>query len=401
MRRLVCLFSTFAILMVACTGAAALGTLKLQQPKSDNKAPNKSDEDRSAAIVVYQQPAAIKRVEPDEPVRVVFSGLTAFEESDVLKAFHEQHASFPQKQMPETEALNKAASILEGMLQAQGYPKASVTGMPDPEAHCVRFVVDEGQRLPVTEIRFTGNRVFSAERLNAKMSDCLSQHKENGPGYNRQILEWCRHDLLAHIRSVGYLQANFGEAKPQIIPQGLRLTMPLTEGALYRLGELKIEGMETATQEQLRSVLPLARGDVVDGTKLGRWAYEDLKKLYGNLGYVEYTAEIDPEFKTLKGHPHEGVVDLKITIDEGKRFRLGSIEFAGDNLAQPELRRLFAMNDGDVYSQERFQEGIKKLNHLGLFDLIDADADSEYKVDEEQALVTIVIKVRKSTAQNQ
>jgi len=51
MRRLLRFFSTFAILMIACTGAAALTG---QQPASDSKAPSKSDEDRSSAIVVYQ-----------------------------------------------------------------------------------------------------------------------------------------------------------------------------------------------------------------------------------------------------------------------------------------------------------------------------------------------------------
>jgi hypothetical protein len=60
------------------------------------------------------------------------------------------------------------------------------------------------------------------------------------------------------------------------------------------------------------------------------------------------------------------------------------------------------MNDGDVFSQERFQAGIKKLNEaLGVGDLVDADADADYQVDQEQALVKIVIKVKKSTAQNQ
>jgi outer membrane protein insertion porin family len=302
--------------------------------------------------------------------------------------------------MPEMETLNKAASVLEGMLQAHGYPCFGYR-VPDAEAHCVRFVVDQGQRLPINEIRFEGNQTLSADILRGKMSECLSRYKENAPSYSRDILERCQQDMTRYLQSRGYLRAHLGDVKPQVIGQGVQITIPVTEGVLYRLGEVKIEGAEAAAEEQLRSQLSLAKGDVVDGMKLGKMGYEDPKKLYGNLGYIEYTAEIEPEFKPLKGRPNEGVVDLKITVDEGKRFRLGSIKFAGDNLSQPELRRLFAMNDGDVYSEERFQEGVKKLNEaLGSDELVDADADAEYKVDEEQALVNIVIKVKKSTAQN-
>lgn len=369
-------------------------TLKRRQPAPEGLATNGASDDQKAPARESCQPLnAATEVSEHDLVRVDFDGLHAFQEADVLKAFREQRVALPQDRMPEFEAINKAAAVLKEMLESRGYMRAQVDGHKDDAAQTVTFVIAEGVLFPITDILFVGNRVFSTEELTARMRDCLADNKERGPGYDRDGVEFCQHKLTNFIRSRGYLQATLGEPTNRVAQQGVIITIPAEEGVLYRLGEIKIQGADTASQEQLRSRLPLARGEAANGESLSRWLFEDLKQLYGDLGYVEYTAELNPEFKAATNRPDEGVVDISITIDEGRRFRLGSIEFQGSNLPEKELRQLFPMNDGDVYSQRLFEAGIRKLNETGWLDIVDKDLNSDFKTDEEQGLVDIVIKV--------
>jgi len=46
------------------------------------------------------------------------------------------------------------------------------------------------------------------------------------------------------------------------------------------LGNIKIEGAEVVSAEEIKSTLGLQRGDVANGEKIGKALFEDLKKLY-------------------------------------------------------------------------------------------------------------------------
>jgi outer membrane protein insertion porin family len=383
--------------LMCLDGAPGRPVLKRRQPKPGGPVTNGTSADQMPLVREDCQPqnAATEISEPDL-VRVDFAGLHEFPESDVLRTFREQRVALPRNRMPEFEEINKAGAVLREMLQSRGYMLAQVDGHKDEGGQAVTFVITEGVRVPITDILFAGNRVFSTEELTARMRDCSANIKEGGTGYDREVVEFCRHKLTNFVRSRGYLQASLGEPTNQISQEGVVITIPVKEGVLYHLGEIKIEGADTASREQLRSRLSLAEGDIANGEDLGKWLYEDLKRLYGDRGYIEYTAELTPVFKAATDRSGEGVVDISVTIDEGKRFRLGSIEFlefGGSNLPEKQLRQLFSMDDGDVYSQRLFEAGIKNLNETGLLEMVDLNLDSDFKTDEEQGLLHIVIKV--------
>ncbi len=64
-----------------------------------------------------------------------------------------------------------------------------------------------------------------------------------------------------------------------------------------------------------------------------------------------YNAEFEPEFKDNPTNPNEGIVDVKIMIDEGKQFTLRRLEFTGNTFTRDRvLRREFLLNEGDIYN---------------------------------------------------
>ena len=382
-----------------CIENSATGrpTLKRRQPAPDNSAANRNSTDQNLPEKAKcKQDGETDLLKDQKPIRMEFEGLHAFSESDVLKAFGERGAALPEGRMPNSEEIDKAVGALKELFQDRGYFQTTVDVSTNDQSKSITFVVNEGARLSVTEIRFEGNKVFPPSELAAKIGVCLTHYEEAlHKGYEHEIFEYCRRGVTNFVRSQGYLQAKLDEPRRSVTGQGLVLTIPVEEGVLYRLGEIKIEGADAFSSDEIRSRLGLQQGEVANGEKIGKFLYEDLKRSYGEKGFIQYTAELNPTFKNNPWNASEGIVDVEVTIDEGERFRLGSINFIGDNLPEKELRDLFLIREGDIYNQRLFEESINRLNDSGLLDLLDPYKDADFRTNEEERTIKIVIKVQK------
>ena len=157
---------------------------------------------------------------------------------------------------------------------------------------------------------------------------------------------------------------------------------------------MKIEGNSIFSEDVIRAIIGLQKGDIANGEKIGKSLFENLKKYYGAQGFIEYTAEPTPTFKDNPQKPDEGIVDFVITIEEGKQFALRRLEFIGNTFTRDNvLRREVLLNEGDIYNQSNWEYSVIKLNQLGYFDPIDKDKDADFKTNEEEANVDITLKV--------
>ena len=149
------------------------------------------------------------------------------------------------------------------------------------------------------------------------------------------------------------------------------MTVPIVEGKVYRLGEFKVEGNSIFSEQQIRAVIGLNKGDIADGEKVSKGLFENLKKFYGQQGFIEYTAEPVPTFKDNPQNPNEGIVDFTVTIEEGKQFTLRRLEFVGNTFTRDNvMRREVLVNEGDIYNTRIGNFG-RRLNQLGYFDPIE------------------------------
>jgi outer membrane protein insertion porin family len=229
---------------------------------------------------------------------------------------------------------------------------------------------------------------------------------------DREKLEYDLRLVDNYMRSKGYLQARHGEPRVEsvgpkrtgfpVLPlpflssvdEGLRVTVPIVEGKVYRLGEFKVEGNSIFSEAQIRAVIGLNKGDVADGEKVSKGLFENLKKFYGQQGFIEYTAEPVPTFKDNPANPNEGIVDFTVTIEEGKQFTLRRLEFVGNTFTRDNvLRREVLINEGDIYNDAYWEYSVVKLNQLGYFNPIDKDKDVDRRTNDEEATVDLSLKV--------
>ena len=348
-----------------------------------------------------------------------FEGLKSVPESDVLKAFRERRVGISKESIYDPVKARTAIRVLKELLAAKGHPNATIEESREVVSNtstALTFVINEGERVRVVEIQFEGNTVFSDGALRGAMKYVkeagLITRFKGMDILHREKLDFDLRNVDNYMRSKGYLQARHGEPRVEgvgprrtgfpVLPlpflssvdEGLRVTVPIVEGKVYRIGEMKIEGNSIFSEPTIRAVIGLNKGDIANGEKIGKALFENLKKYYGQQGFIEYTAEPTPSFKDNPQKPDEGIVDFVITIEEGKQFSLRRLEFIGNTFTRDNvLRREVLLNEGDIYNQSAWEYSIIKLNQLGYFDPIDKDKDADFKTNEEEATVDVNLKV--------
>ena len=349
---------------------------------------------------------------------IQFEGLHSVPESDVLKTFRERRVGVSKEAILDPVKLKAAERVVKELLAAKGHPNATVNASVEQvsaTSSAITFNIEEGDRVRVGEIHFE-SKVFKSNTLRSQMkfvkeAGLFSRIKELDI-LHREKLDYDLHLVDNYMRSKGYLQARHGEPRIEglgrhrtgfpILPipflsstdETLRITIPIIEGKLYRIGDMKIEGNSIFSEQLIKGFIGLNKGDVANGEAISKALYENLKKAYGAQGFIQYTAEIQPTFKDNPQNPDEGVADFLITIDEGKQFTLRRLEFTGNTFTRDNvLRREVLINEGDIYNQSYFEYSITRLNQLGYFNPIDKDKDADFRTNEEEALVDVTVKV--------
>jgi len=350
---------------------------------------------------------------------LTFDGLKSVPESDVLKAFRERRVGVSKESTYDPVKVLNARRVIKELLSAAGHPNATVeprTEEVSATSLAITFDVNEGDRVRVVDIQFEGNTVFSDGSLRGAMKYVkeagLITRFKGSDILDREKLDVDLRLVDNYMRSKGYLQARHGDPRIEsvgrrrtgfpILPlpflssvdEGLRVTVPIVEGKVYRLGEFKVEGNSIFSEAQIRAVIGLNKGDVADGEKVSKGLFENLKKFYGQQGFIEYTAEPVPTFKDNPQNANEGIVDFTVTIEEGKQFTLRRLEFVGNTFTRDNvLRREVLINEGDIYNDAYWEYSVVKLNQLGYFNPIDKDKDVDRRTNDEEATVDLSLKV--------
>jgi len=132
----------------------------------------------------------------------------------------------------------------------------------------------------------------------------------------------------------------------------------------YRISEISVTGVKSQQlNESIRSLLGMGVGDIYDESRL-RKAFEDMRKLYGSLGYVDFMP--DPYFDFDEGRK---VVALTIFINEGRQYFVNSIHFTGNTTTREDvLRREILLKEGEVFNSSLLDNALLRLNQMGVFE---------------------------------
>ena len=347
-----------------------------------------------------------------------YTGLSSVSTSDVLDRFKERKVGLSVESQYDPTRIKKAEVAIKELLAEHGRQFATIRSeiRPIPPAAVgITFAVKEGPKVKVGRIRFTGNQHVQGRILRAAMKNLKpigiphSIFLENifAKTYDATKLEEDTERVRNEYQNRGFFKVLVQDPKTEIhdtghagfhvplIQKGLGkavdITMPIEEGDRYKLASITFKNNKAITNTRaLRALFPIKDGDIFSREKIGK-GLENLRKAYGEFGYINFTSVPDTKFDDEKK-----LINLEIDVDEGKQFYVRRIEFQGNTTTRDKvIRREIALEEGQVYNSRLWEFSLLRLNQLGYFEQLKPDDTNttDKKLDEKEGTVDLTLKV--------
>jgi outer membrane protein insertion porin family len=359
--------------------------------------------------------------------RIRYDGVHSVSESDILERYKDRKVGLTVESQFDPTRIKKAQVVLQELLGEHGHQFAKVT--PEYEriaasnAVVLIFEVDEGPKVKVGRIKFTGNHAFSDRKLIRAMKHSrpysipmyLFSINVLSKTFDRSKLD---EDLEVGVRGLyqdnGYFRVLVKDPVLETVDveHGMRLpglshkhskvtniTIPIEEGDRYRMGALKIVSADPDNPlhlkvDALKRIFPLKEGDIFSAGKL-RKTFEEYKKVYGQYGFIDFTSE--PVFDIDETNKH---INLTLKFDEQKMYYVRRIEFTGNTTTRDKvIRREVLIDEGQLFNQRAWEVSILRLNQLDYFEKIKPE-DAEIKRNTKEGSVDITLKLKEKGKQS-
>ena len=346
-------------------------------------------------------------------------GLKSLTVSEILDRFKERKVGLSVESQYDPNKVQHAAVVIKEYLAERGRQFATVDAevrQVPPSSLEVFFNVNEGPKIKVGKIDIVGNHAFSERDVIRAMKnthDYGIPHSilfENifARTYDSSKLDEDKERIRDAYQSKGYFTAKVLDQKTELVNTGgrgfklplikpntpgkaMNITLPVEEGRLYRLNKITFVGVKLfRTPETLmRPLFSMGEGDPFSTTKL-RKGLENLRKLYGEFGYIDFVPE--PSFDMI---PNTDKIDLTLTADEGKQFFVRRIDFSGNATTRDKvIRREIMLDEGDIFNNRLWELSILRLNQLGYFEALKAEESADIKRNTQTSTVDITLKVK-------
>lgn len=351
---------------------------------------------------------------------IKYEGLKSVQQSTVLEEFRKRSVGLSKESQYDAVKAKRAASVIKEMLANEGHPEATVDPIREDiskTAVALTFRINEGPRFRVATIEFEGCKVFSASYLRSQMKLVkqlgLFTTFSSKDIYHKEKLETDLDRLRVLVYADhGYLKAHFGDPRVEEVGQvgtwvplvghkgrGIKIVIPVDEGRQYRAGEIKVEDNTEFTADEIRGVVGLKTGDVIKGYSVVQKGLENLKKLYGSRGYIQFNSGFVPDFKDDPNDPAKGVADITFSVEEGKQYTLRRLEFIGNTFTRDNvIRREVLLNEGERYNEQLWDLSLLRLNQLGYFNQVKKE-DATVNTNEKEGQVDLTVKLEEKGRQ--
>ncbi len=228
------------------------------------------------------------------------------------------------------------------------------------------FVVTEGPKVYIREVDFTGNHAFSARELRGQMDTTkyiplLSLVTTAGVLDQKKLREDTDR-IAAFYYDHGYLNVHVGEPVISRIPKGLKVTIPIDEGPIYKVGSVDVAGDLKYPRSELVPLITTKPGADFRGSTLQHDVLT-LSDFYSDRGY----AFVDVEPKTAL-EPAARKVNITFSVNPGREVLVNRINISGNTRTSDKvIRREMQVQEQEPYSASAIRDSKRRLDQLGFF----------------------------------
>ncbi|MBK1879785.1 outer membrane protein assembly factor BamA [Pelagicoccus mobilis] len=226
----------------------------------------------------------------------------------------------------------------------------------------IDVIFDIRPKFRISAIIFEGNNKLSNSKL-----------KREAPIVVNQVLNEPRVKGAAEDLQELYLKKGFSQARVDYqidrspVTGFATVTFKIREGRKFKVGQVNFVGNENVKKRKLKKKMETKKWSFLSVfTGSGRYdqdKFEDdlemLKDVYREEGYLDI--DIDPA-KVQFSYPRENRMRIDINVGEGKQYKIGNIEFVGNETYEDSVLRLMLRAlPGATYRPERLDEDVERL----------------------------------------
>lgn len=321
--------------------------------------------------------------------KVTFTGIDKLDEKDVRDA-----AGIKANSILNPAALNEALKKIEELYRSKGYSSAKSSfkiNEADPKNTEVLFEINEGAKMAIAEIRFTGNTTFTDKELKSEIQTgtwkWYSSWLTGSGTLKTDVLKQDAARLAAFYADHGFIEAKAGEPEVKEEGEDILITFPIEEGPRYKLGEVDVQGDLLKSREELLDMLAIRKEEFFS-RKVMQDDIIKLTDLCAEQGYA--FAEVDPN---IKKSDSGSVVDVTLTVSKGELVKFNRVEVQGNTRTRDNvIRRDLQVEEGGTYNSKAVRDSVKKLQRLGFFE--DVAVTPQPTLEEDQMDILVAVKER-------
>ncbi|PQJ77245.1 outer membrane protein assembly factor BamA [Polaribacter glomeratus] len=238
----------------------------------------------------------------------------------------------------------------------------------------MKVFIDKGSKIKIKDILFSGNKKLSNKALRKVMSNTKRKFFGRFWKGSKYIEEEYQEDLESILDK--YSRLGFRDArilKDEVSwndDNTININIDLEEGRQYRFADILFVGNKEYTDDQLRQVLRIDKGDVYNGAVLkervkgdGKPTSDDLSTLYQDNGFLF------SQVNAVETRVQNDSITVEIRIREDEKARIRKVTVSGNDKTNDHvIFRELRVKPGDLFSRSAIIRSIREIGQLGFFD---------------------------------
>jgi len=296
------------------------------------------------------------------------------------------------------DLLNEGRRNLLNYMQMRGYFDARITyeKTAQPDDIRIAYNIVPGALHKLVAIEISGNHYFANDLLRSRMQVQPAGRVFSRGHYSQSILASDIRAIQDMYRANGFEDGKINyrvvdDFKGQENDAAIQIT--ITEGQQILVGDFKIIGNHTFTEQQLQPYLNTADGEPFSQYYVAQ-DRDNILNYYYNHGFPQ--ANFDAQAKPIAGHPDRMAVTY--TIEEGERVYVDRVLLSGMHYTRPYvIRRELQVKPGDPLSEIAMLNSQQRLYDLGIFSLVDLAVQDPGGQEPEKNVLVRVDEARRYT----
>ena len=321
-------------------------------------------------------------------IRVQFQGNKKFKDEKL-----KEKITLTTGAIADTTLINNNALKLMAFYEAEGYYLATIVPVVREVGEgevAITYQINEGERVVIRELKIKGNNAISARKIKGVMKTTergIFSFITSGGYFKGDVMRADIAKIKDLYHNNGYIKVTVREPEIQLIDdkRGMLITIHISEGEQFRVSSVELAGNKAFSEEEIRKLIRLSPKEVFSKEVLQR-DIASITELYSNNGYA--LISVFPDLM-----PDEEKKETKVVyrINEGDKFRVGTIEIAGNTKTRDRvIRREIILDETDIFDASALKRSHERINNLQFFETVDITP----RLDPEEKLANLDIRVK-------